>query len=303
MSLITLLLGILSTVAPLIGISVPEPEPAAAVLPVYELVLEPCEERELDACEEERMMAAIQYRCELLGLRGVQVCRVGRRFQVRVESGLIKSVEEYTETLDRLESVLNERTSMQLLRVHPDADTLVMDGELQEMLEEYEAAMVSYEESGAEDAQPPVLPQLPRHLRVPDYVLAECAEVSAEDGSARYEYLVVQRPEVAVEDEMLVTEQDVERVALDILRPGVDFTLTPRGAETLTRLTRSMRLGKDRLAIMLNGVVVSAPVVHAELGARFFISGLSAEQCQSVADGLVMPLPVKVRIVSRRRAE
>ncbi|MBR5196251.1 MAG: hypothetical protein IKW48_08970 [Akkermansia sp.] len=303
MSLITLLLGIFSTVAPLIGISVPEPEPAAAVLPVHELVLEPCEERELDAREEERMMAAIQYRCEWVGLRGVQVRRDGRRFLVRVESGLIKSMEEYTETLDRLESVLNERTSMQLLRVHPDADTLVMDGELQEMLEEYEVSMVAYEESGGEDAQPPAVPQLPRHLRVPDFMLAESAVVSAEDGSAHYEYLVVQRPEVAAEDEMLVTEQDVDRASLNSQRPSVDFTLTPRGAETLTRLTRSMKLGKDRLAILLNGVVVSAPVVHAELGGQFFISGLSVEQCQSVADSLVMPLPVKVRVISRRRAE
>ena len=303
MSLITLLLGIVSTVAPLVGISVPAPEPPAAVLPVHELVLEPCIDRELDTREEERMIAAIQYRCEWVGLRGVQVRRDGRQFLVRVESGLIKSMEEYTETLDRLESVLNKRTSMQLLRVHPDADTLVMDGEVQERLEAYETAVVDYEEAGDEDAQPPAVPQLPRHLRVPDYMLAESAVVSAEDGSARYEYLVVQRPEVAAADEMLVTEQDVERAVMDILRPSVDFTLTPRGAETLTRLTRSMKLGKDRLAILLDGVVVSAPVVHAELGGQFFISGLSAEQCQSVADGLVMPLPVQVRVLSRRRAE
>ena len=303
MSLITLLLGIFSTVAPLVGISVPAPEPPAAVLPVHELVLEPCIDRELDTREEERMIAAIQYRCEWVGLRGVQVRRDGRQFLVRVESGLIKSMEEYSETLDELESVLNERTSMQLLRVHPDTDTLVMDGEVQEMLVEYETAMVAYDESDAEDAQPPAVPQLPRHLRVPDYMLAESAVVSAEDGSARYEYLVVQRPEVAAADEMLVTEQDVERAAMDVLRPCVDFTLTPRGAETLTRLTRSMKLGKDRLAILLDGVVVSAPVVHAELGGQFIISGLSAEQCQSVADSLVMPLPVQVRVLSRRRAE
>lgn len=303
MSLITLLLGIFSTVAPLVGISVPAPEPPAAVLPVHELVLEPCIDRELDTREEERMIAAIQYRCEWVGLRGVQVRRDGRQFLVRVESGLIKSMEEYSETLDELESVLNERTSMQLLRVHPDTDTLVMDGEVQEMLVEYETAMVAYEESDGENDLPPALPQLPRHLRVPDYMLVESAVVSAEDGSARYEYLVVQRPEVAAADEMLVTEQDVERAVMDILRPSVDFTLTLRGAETLTRLTRSMKLGKDRLAILLDGVVVSAPVVHAELGGQFIISGLSAEQCQSVADGLVMPLPVQVRVLSRRRAE
>ena len=301
MSLIILLLSILTTVAPLIGISAPEP--AAALLPARELVLAPCVDRELDAREEERMMAAIQYRCEWVGLRGVQVRREGRQYVVRVESGLIKSMEEYTDTLDELESILNERTGMQLLRVHPDSDTLVMDGEVQEMLVEYETAVVAHEESGGEGSEPPALPKLPHHLRVPDYMLAEHSVVSAEDGNVRYEYLVVLRPEVAAEDEMLVTEQDVDRASLDSLRPAIDFTLTQRGAETLTRLTRSMKLGQDRLAILLDGVVVSAPVVHTELGTQFVITGLSAEQCQSVADGLVMPLPVKVRIVSRRSAE
>ncbi|MBO5683758.1 MAG: hypothetical protein J6R92_02305 [Akkermansia sp.] len=303
MSLITLLLSILTTVAPLIGISAPVPEPSAVVLPARELVLEPCVDRELDAREEERMLAAIQYRCEWVGLRGVRVRRDGRQFVVRVEGGLIKSMEEYTDTLDELESILNERTGMQLLRVHPDSDTLVMDGEVQEMLVAYETAVVAHEESGGDGSALPELPKLPPHLRVPDYMLAEQTVASSEDGHVRYEYLVVQRPEVAAEEEMLVTEQDVDRASLDPLRPGIDFTLTQRGADTLTRLTRSMKLGQERLAILLDGVVVSAPVVHAELGAQFFITGLSAEQCQSVADGLVMPLPVKVRIVSRRSAE
>lgn len=303
MSLITLLLSILTTVAPLIGISAPAPEPSAVVLPARELVLEPCVDRELDAREEERMLAAIQYRCEWVGLRGVRVRREGCQFIARVESGLIKSMEEYTDTLDELESILNERTGMQLLRVHPDSDTLVMDGEVQEMLVAYETAVVAHEESGGDGSALPELPKLPPHLRVPDYMLAEQTVASSEDGNVRYEYLVVQRPEVAAEEEMLVTEQDVDRASLDPVRPGIDFTLTQRGADTLTRLTRSMKLGQHRLAILLDGVVVSAPVVHAELGAQFFITGLSAEQCQSVADGLVMPLPVKVRIVSRRSAE
>ena len=301
MSLLSLLLGIMSVLAPLAGVDIPDT--AAASLPERELVLEPQCEHEITGREEERMMAAIQYRCEMVGLRGVQVRRDGTHFVVRVNSGLITRMEEYSETLDELESVLNERTSLQLLRVHADADTLVMDGMVQEMLVGYETAMVAYEESGGEGATPPALPQLPQHLRVPDYALAEYTVFSAEDGSARFEYLVVQRPEVAAEDEMLVTEQDVERAALDAQRPCVTFSRTPRGAETLTRLTRSMKLGQDRLAILLNGVVVSAPVVHAELGAQFFITGLSAEQCQSVADGLVMPLPVQVRIISRRSPE
>lgn len=150
MSLLTLLLGILSALAPIAGVNLLEPSPEAAVLPARELVLEPQCEGELTGLEEERMMAAIQYRCELVGLRGVQVRREGCNFLVQVNSGLIPTMEEYAETLDELEAILNERTNMQLLRVHPDSEILVRDGEVQELLVEYETAVVAYEEHPGE---------------------------------------------------------------------------------------------------------------------------------------------------------
>ena len=61
-----------------------------------------------------------------------------------------------------------------------------------------------------------------------------------------------------------------------------------------------MRQGQDRLAILLNGSLVCAPVVHAELGCSFFISGLNLEERERMVDGLAMPLPVPVKVVARR---
>ena len=300
MSLLTLLLGILSVLAPLSGVKLPTPEPAAVALPARELVLEPQCEREVTGREEERMMAAIRFRCEMVGLRGVKVERDGKNFVVQVNNGLIPRMEEYTETLDELESVLNERTNLQLLRVHPDSDILVRDGEVQEMLVAYETAVVAYEEDHEPGESAPALPSIPHRLRAAGYMLAEFQVRSPEDGSTHFEYLVVQKPEEAEAEDMLVTELEVDRAALDPLRPCIEFMLTQRGADSLARLTRGMNLGKDRLAILLDGVVVSAPVVHAELGTQFIISGLNEEQCQSVADGLAMPLPVPVKIIARR---
>lgn len=301
MSLLSLLLGIMSVLAPLAGVDVSsKPEPA---LPERELVLEPQCGHELAGREEERMMAAIQYRCEMVGLRGVQVRREGAHFLVRVNSGLITRMEEYSDTLDELESVLNERTCMQLLRVHPDSEIIVRDGEVQERLIQYEKDIVAFEENHSADAVRPSVPELPFRLSHGQYMLAEQHVVSMEDGSGYFDYLVVQTPEAAAEESLLVTEQEVERASLKPARDSVDVLLTQRGGDMLSSLTRGMQHGQDRLAILLNGVVVSAPVVHAELGTQFFISGLGAEQCQSVADGLVMPLPVPVKVISRRSPE
>lgn len=303
MSLITLLLGILSALAPIAGVNLPEPAPEGAVLPARELVLEPQCEGEITGREEERMMAAIHRRCELVGLRGVQVRREGQLFLVQVNSGLIPTMEEYTETLDELEDILNERTSMQLLRVHPDSEILVRDGEVQELLVEYEKAVVAYEEHPELNTTAPQMPALPARLRLPGYMLVEHRVVSPEDGSGYYEYMVVQRPEAAAEEQLLVTELEVDRASMDVLRGSIDVELTARGGETLTRLTRSMRLGQDRLAILLNGAIACAPVVHAELGGTFFISGMEDGVCERVVDGLSMPLPVPVKVISRRGVE
>lgn len=300
MSLLTLLLGILTTLAPIAGMKLPEPAAEVAVLPERELVLEPQCEGEVTGREEERMMAAIQFRCELVGLRGVQVRREGRNFLVRVNNGLIPSMEEYTETLDEIEYILNERTSMLLLRVHPDSEILVCDGEVHELLVDYETAMVAYEEHPEEYESAPQIPPLPARLRLPGYMLVEYRVVSPEDGSGHYEYMVVQRPEAAAEEELLVTELEVERAAIDVVQEHIDVELTARGGDTLARLTRSMRQGQDRLAILLNGSLVCAPVVHAELGCSFFISGLNLEERERMVDGLAMPLPVPVKVVARR---
>lgn len=303
MSLLILLLGMLSHVASLAGIQHTEPVVESVVLPAYDLVLEACCEREPEGREAERLESGVRSCCEWYGLRVVQLQREGKRLLLRVENGAISSMAEYEGVLRGLEGSLNSGISLQLLRVHPDSDTLVMDGEVLELLKEYEAAMVQFEEDACGDEPAPALPELPRHLRAIDYMLAEFPVLTPEDGNARFEYLVVQRPEAAADDAMLVTEQDVDHAELDPVRVCVDFTFTPRGASTLSRLTRSMKHGKERLAIMLNGVVVSAPIVHAPLGSHCFVSGMNLEQCRAVVDDLSMLLPVPVRVVSCCRVE
>ena len=67
--------------------------------------------------------------------------------------------------------------------------------------------------------------------------------------------------------------------------------LNPEGANKMFDLTSKMRPGVDRLAIVLDGKVLSAPVVQSSLGANFEISGMKdANEAKSIAAALLNPL-------------
>lgn len=76
----------------------------------------------------------------------------------------------------------------------------------------------------------------------------------------------------------IITEADVQSVFEDPGGNGLGFTLKPEGAAKLGVATGSMILGVDRLAVFINGKLISAPVVQARLGANFSVSGLAKEE-------------------------
>ncbi len=73
---------------------------------------------------------------------------------------------------------------------------------------------------------------------------------------------------------------------------AVDITLNREGTDRMIALTQSMREGQDRIAIVLDGVVISAPVVQSTpLGRNFMISGLrDPGEPQNLARALMNPL-------------
>ncbi len=69
------------------------------------------------------------------------------------------------------------------------------------------------------------------------------------------------------------------------------------GATKMFNLTKAMNHGYDRLAIVLDGKVLSAPTVQSSLSKNFEISGMgSAKEAQALASALLNPLknPLKV---------
>ena len=64
------------------------------------------------------------------------------------------------------------------------------------------------------------------------------------------------------------------------------------GTDKMIALTKNMQPGKDRIAIVLDGEVISAPVVNqVPLGKQFIIEGLREPgEVQSLANSLMNPL-------------
>jgi SecD/SecF fusion protein len=72
---------------------------------------------------------------------------------------------------------------------------------------------------------------------------------------------------------------------------AVAVTLNGDGANKMAALTNKMQLGVDKIAIVLDGEVISAPVVQDRLYKNFEISGLREPgEVQSLANALMNPL-------------
>jgi SecD/SecF fusion protein len=73
---------------------------------------------------------------------------------------------------------------------------------------------------------------------------------------------------------------------------AVDITLNSEGTDKMIALTKNMRPGIDRIAILLDGVVLNAPVVQSvPLGKNFVVNGLNEPgEAKKLANALMNPL-------------
>ncbi len=73
---------------------------------------------------------------------------------------------------------------------------------------------------------------------------------------------------------------------------AVDITLNSEGEDKMIALTQNMQPGRDRIAIVLDGEVISAPTVQSvPLGKNFNITGLSEPgEAKSLSSSLMNPL-------------
>ena len=90
-----------------------------------------------------------------------------------------------------------------------------------------------------------------------------------------------------------VQGNDIARAAPDVMGGGrVDITLNGNGEDKMIALTAPMTAGRDKIAIVLDGRCISAPVVQqVPLGKQFQITGLNAPgEAVSLAKNLMNPI-------------
>ena len=83
---------------------------------------------------------------------------------------------------------------------------------------------------------------------------------------------------------------------------AVLVTLNREGTDKMIALTKDMQPGRGRIAIVLDGEVVSAPVLmQAPLGKNFIVEGLREPgEVQTLASALMNPLELRVTIEAER---
>jgi SecD/SecF fusion protein len=85
---------------------------------------------------------------------------------------------------------------------------------------------------------------------------------------------------------------------------AVSITLNADGADKMIALTKNMRPGMDRIAILIDGEVISAPtLLDVPLGKNFEINGLhSPGEVESIAISFMNPLEFQLVVEEERAA-
>ena len=137
--------------------------------------------------------------------------------------------------------------------------------------------------------------------RVSGYVLKKCMSTDRSGNSRSEDLLLVEKP--------VVDGTMVEKAVAERGEPGyhVSVQLTPQGAARLTQHTDPANVvhDRDRLAIVLNDEVRTAPIIQAQLGGMLQITGnFTAAEANVMAGVLnVGSFPCRLKLVGSRRLQ
>ena len=117
------------------------------------------------------------------------------------------------------------------------------------------------------------------------------------EGNQRTEYILLN-------NRIALTGKDVQQAWPESMGGGhhVSIRLSNDGADKMIDLTKDMTPGRDRIAVVLDGKVITAPTVQSvPLGKNFVIEGQeSSKEARELSNALMNPLENPLEIIEKR---
>lgn len=117
------------------------------------------------------------------------------------------------------------------------------------------------------------------------------------EGNQRTEYILLN-------NRIALTGKDVQQAWPESMGGGhhVSIRLSNDGADKMINLTKDMSPGRDRIAVVLDGKVITAPTVQSvPLGKNFIIEGQeNAKEARELSNALMNPLENPLEIIEKR---
>ena len=261
----------------------------------------------------------MQQACDILnerlnatGTSEVEILHSGNKILIQIPQQ-DSDPDKNKEKLDAMVKMLTKMAKLELLAVYPDTDRVIGDADTYALLSAYEQKLAAYEAelaAGNIKARKPAMPRIPSKFGLNDYMILPYPHINEETGEPELdkhgrpvvEYMVLQKPYAAMQKDMYITGKEVSRAQPDYVRKGyVDVVLNRTGADRMGRLTGSMQIGRDRLAVVLNNQIKCAPVVQAVLHKDFNISGLNGKgEPEDISKALANPLSSDLKVEGRK---
>lgn len=274
----------------------------------------PTEEDMQQACD------ILDERLNSTGTSEVQILHSGNKILIQIPQQDSQNEERNREKIEALVSMLTRMAKLELLAVHPESSRLVAqmgapDPVTGKPAVDFDAyaekreAYIAAQKAGDTTMRAPVL-RIPAKYGLNDYQLLPYPHLDDKTGEPRLdkygrpiiEYLVLQKPHAAMQQDVYITGKEVSSAHPDFSRVGhVNVSLNRTGASRMGQLTGRMTKGRDRLAVVLNGQVKCAPVVNATLHKDFVIEGLNGKgEPEALSKALANPLTSDLKVEGRK---
>ncbi len=257
----------------------------------------------------QQAVAILDERLNATGTSEVQIIYSGNKILIQIPQQ-DKDPERNKVKMDGMVRMLTKMAKLDLLPVHPNSEAIVSTPEAQAAIARYEADKKRHaaeSESGEFASRPIPLPVslgLNDYMMLEEYLVDDKGEqrLNTKTGEPIIVYHVLQKPYVARLKNIDISGKDVQSANPDGRNAGVvNVTLSNAAALKMGQLTSTMNKGVDRLAVVLNNQVKSAPTVQSSLNKDFQISGLNRPgEAVEISKALANPLSSDLLVEGRK---